>query len=154
MKTEEKKQFLISDFNDRVSGHSESMASGNGHVTLEGDLEITGYFSGMLKLNGNLTVGKNARIIGDFFASNMKVHGKIIGTATISGKAIFLEGSEFSGILSASEAEIHEGSKISGIRNIRSTGRSNLSKNLTDQPGNRAWKEAAPSIAGNPIFNI
>jgi cytoskeletal protein CcmA (bactofilin family) len=118
MKNEEWDRVVISDVPGQKKSRMEQMVSGNGELKLDGDLEITGYFSGMLTLNGNLTIAKNTRIIGDIIAQNMTVHGRMIGSATISGKARFIEGSEFSGRLYAGEAEIDEGCKVSGIRRL------------------------------------
>jgi cytoskeletal protein CcmA (bactofilin family) len=119
MKTESTYDFRVTDNSHQNVLNPEMILSGNGNMVLDGDLEISGVFSGMIRLNGNLTVGKNARITGDLIVTNLIVYGQIVGTADVSKRASFHDGSRFSGRLTASEADIHERSKVSGTRKIK-----------------------------------
>jgi cytoskeletal protein CcmA (bactofilin family) len=119
MKTEKISETGTTDRFYQGKQYSEKVLSGNGSLALNGDLEITGAFTGMLTLNGTLTVDRDARFTGYLIVTHLIVYGQIAGTADVSRSATFHDGSRFSGSLTASEATIHEGSRVSGIRKIR-----------------------------------
>jgi len=103
---------------DISSDNSDFLISGKGNLVFNGNLRISGVFSGMLKLNGSLTVGTNASFTGDVAANDLTVFGQMVGSARVTNRAVFYDGSLFSGTLEAGEADFHEGCRISGTRKI------------------------------------
>lgn len=88
-------------------------------LSFNGNLEITGIFSGKLKVNGCLSVAKNALIIGEIAASELVMYGNLIGSAKVNNKVVFHGGSSFTGALFAFEADFQSGCKFSGQRKVK-----------------------------------
>jgi cytoskeletal protein CcmA (bactofilin family) len=114
---------------DLSANNSDNMVMVKGLLALDGDLQIKDGFTGMLKLNGCLTVARDARITGDLIVNEIIVYGSIVGSIIATKKAIFHLGSAFSGSVTAGELEFREGSQISGKRRI-----SNVNAELKSQP--------------------
>ena len=95
---------------------------GSGEANLSGNLQLTGTYSGRLKLNGILTITDNTRFTGEIDVIDLVVYGEITGSARVLNRAVFHNGSSISGTLIAQEADFHEKSRITGrpgIRDIR-----------------------------------
>lgn len=95
-----------------------SFCSGRGDLSFSGNLLVTGNFSGKLNVAGCLTIGDSALVSGEIFAADLAVHGFIIGSAKVEHKALFYPESKFSGVLTAREAEFHEGCQIRGMKTV------------------------------------
>jgi len=154
MKREMTDQFVSDENNDIPKFITDSLPSGKGHLVLDGDLEITGVFSGMLKLNGNLTVGKNARITGDLIVNNLSAYGQIVGSVNVINNAVFFEGSKFAGALTAFEAEFCEGSLISGTRRIKKVSRQEKNEIIADSSSVISSQGMVENRMNYPIFSI
>jgi len=87
--------------------------------SFNGDLEITGIFSGKLKVTGCLSVAKNALVIGEIAVTDLVMSGNLIGSAKVKNKVVFHDGSSFTGTLFAFEADFRSGCKFSGQRNVK-----------------------------------
>jgi cytoskeletal protein CcmA (bactofilin family) len=106
---------------DNSSGNNDSLYSGKGDFSFKGNLTINGIFSGKLIVSGSLTLGVNANVSGEIVVNDLIVFGNLMGSARVINTAIFHTASSFSGALTAREAEFHNGSMISGKRDIGKT---------------------------------
>lgn len=108
-------------WNSELQSGSQTMGvhiAGKGELIVGGDLTIEGRFLGKLQVNGCLTVGKDAVVIGDLNVTNLELQGRINGSVKVANKAVFHNGSFLSGSVSASLGEMMEGSHISGERSF------------------------------------
>jgi cytoskeletal protein CcmA (bactofilin family) len=103
---------------DYSSVNTDSICSGRGDLWFRGNLRIEGIFSGKLNVSGSLTVGKDARITGEVEVNDLILFGYLVGNVRVNNMAVFHSSSTFSGTISASEAELNIGCRISGKRNI------------------------------------
>ena len=115
MKSDEMKPFADT---NTLADNSDFLVSGKGNFVFKGNLSITGVFSGMLRLSGSLHVGVNARITGELDVEDLTVYGHMVGTVKVRNRVVFHDGSTFSGTISAAEGDFHDGSLLSGNRNI------------------------------------
>lgn len=58
-----------------------------GDLTSEGDILIDGTFTGQVKARGDVTLGANAKVIGNLSARNVTVTGWLSGNITADGEA-------------------------------------------------------------------
>ena len=56
---------------------------GSGEANLSGNLQLTGTYSGRLKLNGILTITDNTRFTGEIDVIDLVVYGEITGSAMV-----------------------------------------------------------------------
>ncbi len=91
-------------------------AQGNirGSFTLEGDLALTGSFTGSVVVTGELTVGKDARVQGKIVAESLIVAGRFDGEAQVAGRVTLRNGASFSGKLVCASLLIDEEAKLEG----------------------------------------
>jgi cytoskeletal protein CcmA (bactofilin family) len=87
-------------------------------IVFNGDLELTGIFSGKLEVNGSLIISKNALVYGEIIVTDLYMYGNIIGTAEVHHKAVIFRGSSFTGTLVAAEADFKTGSRFLGESTI------------------------------------
>ncbi len=90
--------------------------SGTGEISINGNLNLSGVYSGKLNISESLLVGKEGVIIGEFKVKNLIVYGKVIGTVYVSNHAELHPDSLISGKIIAKEIKMHAGSKINGMR--------------------------------------
>ena len=139
---------------DTYRDESDPIFLGNGDIVLHGNLKICGTFSGKLKLTGTLTIVANARFTGEIDVIDLVVHGQIIGSAKVQNKAIFHDGSSFSGTLSANEGSFHEGANISGIREIGQIVSNVKQKSINDYINTDLEYDLTSSFMKQPIFSV
>jgi len=135
---------------DAMTDYINCSISGKGKFELNGSVRINRTFSGALKVNGTLTVDLNARITGEIFVKDLIVYGQIAGSASVTNKAVFNTLSVFSGTLTAGEAEFHEGSRISGNRNIGNAREKEVHNTYIENKGNKDNKYIYVSTASIP----
>lgn len=90
--------------------------SGTGEMSISGNLNLSGVYSGKLNVSESLLVGKEGVVIGEFKVKNLIVYGKVIGTVYVSNHAELHPNSQISGKIIAKEIKMHPGSKVNGIR--------------------------------------
>lgn len=88
--------------------------SGTGELSVSGNLNLSGSFSGKLNVSQCLVVGKEGVIMGEFKVKDLKLYGKVIGTIHVSGRAELYETSHISGKIFAKEIKMHSGSSLNG----------------------------------------
>ena len=104
-----------------ISSMTDNILSGGGEKTFDGNLVISGNYSGRLYVKGTLTLKDNSSVTGEIVANNLIMFGMFKGTARVKNLAVIHKTASFSGNLTAEEAEMHKGCVISGTRNIART---------------------------------
>ena len=127
----------INDFN-KPSTESNTciLNSGRGDLKFNGNLLISGNFTGKLVVTGLLTVGREATVSGEIMTREMVVEGRLLGNSNISDKAVFMPESFFSGSLKATVAEFHRGSVFSGNREIGTIFQKDKIKDIRNKKNN------------------
>ena len=124
--------------------------NGSGEANLSGNLQLTGKYSGRLKLNGILTITDKTRFTGEIDVIDLVVYGEIIGSARVLNRAVFHNGSSISGTLIAQEADFHEESRIAGSqligRPVENTGMPVKIKKEIDKPNPDSEKKSVFDI--------
>ena len=92
--------------------------SGTGEMSINGNLTLSGVYSGKLNVSQCLVVGKEGLVIGEIRVKDLKVYGKMIGKVYVSNVVELHENSQISGRLVAKELKMHSGSKINGGRDV------------------------------------
>ena len=90
----------------------------NEDLPFNGNLRINGIFSGKIIVSGTLTIDSDARFSGEADANDLFVFGHMIGTANVNKSVTFFNSALFCGTVTAAEAVIHQGSIVTGNRNI------------------------------------
>ena len=106
--------------NDNRSTGSKGIISATGEFSISGNLTISGIFTGKLKVEGRLIIRPGARVVGEIFANDLDLYGRLKGNIKVINQAGFAAGSDFSGYIQAEEAVIQNGCTISGNQDFGS----------------------------------
>jgi len=85
-----------------------------GRIYSDGNLRLDGSLNGEIVVNGNLTIGESAEIIGEIKAQNVTLSGKVEGTLLAHEKVILEPGAFLKGELTAKVLVIEEGALFDG----------------------------------------
>lgn len=85
-----------------------------GNFSTRGNVKIEGELEGSLKTEGNLMVGKNAKIIATVAANNATVSGEIKGNVKIKGLLELDSTAKIIGDLETKEINVAKGAIING----------------------------------------
>ncbi|RMG67803.1 MAG: polymer-forming cytoskeletal protein [Calditrichaeota bacterium] len=85
-----------------------------GKLETKGSLRIDGKVMGTVKSGDTVTIGSSGEVIGEVFARNAIVGGKVQGNVIIEEKLILESTSALKGNLKASKLVIDEGAKFQG----------------------------------------
>lgn len=85
-----------------------------GNLKSDGDIDVEGVVSGELKTKGTVTVGKNANILANVKARNIKVAGMVQGNLEASEKLEITESGRVIGDISANVLVIAPGAVFTG----------------------------------------
>ena len=86
-----------------------------GDVTVSGDLLIYGKVKGDILSKGEIVSAKGSTVIGNIYAHNASISGKIEGNLEVESKAILGVSSHLTGNLKASIITIEEGARFDGM---------------------------------------
>ncbi len=86
-----------------------------GDLSAKGSLRIDGTFTGKLKVEGSLIVGKDGRLEGEFHTKNAVISGSVKGKLYVAEKAEFQSGAKFDGELSCKGLVVEEGVIFDGL---------------------------------------
>jgi len=86
-----------------------------GDVTVAGDLLIYGKVCGDILSKGEIVSAKGSIVIGNIYANNASISGKIEGNLEVESKAILGVNSHLTGNLKASIITIEEGARFDGM---------------------------------------
>jgi cytoskeletal protein CcmA (bactofilin family) len=101
-----------------LSAITDNIFSGGGEKIFNGNLIISGNYSGRIFVKGTLTLGDNSSVTGEIVADKLIMFGMFKGKARVKNLAVFHKTASFSGNLTAEEAEVYKGCTISGTRSI------------------------------------
>lgn len=85
-----------------------------GKLRFAKDLIIDGRIEGEVNSEGDLTVGENARILGDIKTRSVVVFGKIEGNITVTDRCELKQTAELNGDIVAGKLAIEEGAAFMG----------------------------------------
>jgi cytoskeletal protein CcmA (bactofilin family) len=85
-----------------------------GDVTFRTELVIDGEIKGNVTSTGTLTVGENARIIGDINVGSVTVKGKVEGNISASERCTLAAGCTLRGDVAAPRFAVDENAAFSG----------------------------------------
>ena len=80
-----------------------------GTINVHGGVRIDGKFTGTLKVEGLLVVGKSGSLEGEIFVKNAAIAGKVKGKTMIEEKVELQSGAKFDGELTCKGLVIEEG---------------------------------------------
>ena len=86
-----------------------------GDVTVSGDLLIYGKVNGDILSKGEIVSAKGSTVIGNIYAHNASISGKIEGNLEVEAKAVLGASSHLTGNLKASIITIEEGARFDGM---------------------------------------
>lgn len=85
-----------------------------GKLRFSNDLIIDGRIEGEVNSEGDLTVGENAKIVGDIKTRSVVVFGKIEGNITVTDRCELKQNAELHGDVVAGKLAIEEGAAFMG----------------------------------------
>jgi cytoskeletal protein CcmA (bactofilin family) len=86
----------------------------HGNLESQSDITIDGTLDGIIKAEGNVTIGINAVIKGDVSATNVTVAGNLHGDITATDEASILESGQVKGNIKSSGLSISPGGVFIG----------------------------------------
>lgn len=92
--------------------------SGRGDIKLTGNALIDEVLNGKIIVKGELTISEKGQVVGDVYADNLLAMGSIIGNVFVNNRLIVHSNASCSGNVTAPEAVLYRGSRISGIQKI------------------------------------
>ncbi len=120
-----------------------------GTLVLSGILHVDGYYTGNIESDGQVIIGRSAKVVCDVVAARVVVGGEFLGTITATEKVFILEHAEVNGRIHAPRCVVESGGKINGelsIMSIKHRKTSNYveffmkSKDITDASGESTSK--------------
>ena len=114
-----------------------------GDVTVSGDLLIYGKVNGDILSKGEIVSAKGSTVIGNIYAHNASISGKIEGNLEVESKAILGVSSHLTGNLKASIITIEEGARFDGMCSMiqKKTSRNNAKSTVDTSSGLNAANE-------------
>ncbi len=98
----------------QLSGEKCRIVRGCGYLEFNGDIKISGRFSGNIVVNGHLFVEKDGMVSGSIISDYLHLRGACSGKATVKIKGVFHDNSRFAGILITNDTEFAEGGVFNG----------------------------------------
>lgn len=104
----------------------------NGKLNFVGEVQINGQFTGEIKSEGLLVIGKDAKVEGVIEVSALALSGNLHGDVVVTGKTELHKTANFTGTLTTKALVMEEGALLQG--NIcmdpsqTSLGKANLAK--------------------------
>lgn len=89
-----------------------------GKLRFASDLIIDGRIEGEVNSEGDLTVGENARIVGDIKTRSVVVFGKIEGNITVTDRCELKQNAALHGDVAAGKLAIEEGATFMGTSTV------------------------------------
>ena len=86
----------------------------NGHLNFVGSVRIDGQFTGEIKSEGTLILGKDARVEGAIQVSQLVLSGNLHGDVIVTGKTIMHKSANLTGNLTTKSLIMEEGALLQG----------------------------------------
>jgi len=98
-------------------------ANFDGDLKCKGGVRVEGKFDGTIETDGNIIVGKAARVGADLTGRDILVSGQVTGSIRTEGQLAILSGGQVVGDVDVGSILIEEGGVLSGACNNRSATR-------------------------------
>lgn len=109
---------------NRPGDHFETLLGANatfdGHLKCKGGVRVEGAFTGSIETDGNIIIGKAAKLGANLSGRNILVSGKVTGNVRSEGQLAILAGGQIVGDVDVGSILIEEGGVLSGRCNDRS----------------------------------
>lgn len=118
-----------------------------GKLRFANDLIIDGRIEGEVNSEGDLTVGENAKIVGDIKTRSVIVFGKIEGNITVTDRCELKQNAELHGDVVAGKLAIEEGAAFMGSSAVGSPSKLGSSKpadSATESSNGGSSHDASP----------
>ena len=137
------KMFQLNNVKSNISSILGPEVEIKGDVTVSGDLLIYGKVNGDILSKGEIVSAKGSTVIGNIYAHNASISGKIEGNLEVESKAILGVSSHLTGNLKASIITIEEGARFDGMCSMiqKKTSRSNIKSTVDTSSGLNAANE-------------
>ena len=109
------KMFQLNNVRNNISSILGPEVEIKGDVTVSGDLLIYGKVYGDILSKGEIISAKGSKVVGNIYAHNASISGKIEGNLEVESKAILGISSHLTGNLKASIITIEEGARFDGM---------------------------------------
>lgn len=86
----------------------------NGQLSFVGSVRIDGQFTGEIKSEGTLILGKDAKVDGTIQVSQLVLSGNLTGDVLVTGKTILHKSANFTGNLATRSLIMEEGALLQG----------------------------------------
>ncbi len=86
----------------------------NGHLSFVGSVRIDGQFTGEIKSEGTLILGKDAKVDGTIQVCHLVLSGNLHGDVVVTGKTILHKTANLTGNLNTRSLIIEEGAMLQG----------------------------------------
>ena len=86
----------------------------NGHLSFVGSVRIDGQFTGEIKSEGTLILGKDAKVEGTIQVCHLVLSGNLHGDVLVTGKTILHKTANLTGNLNTRSLIIEEGAMLQG----------------------------------------
>ena len=86
----------------------------NGHLTFTGSVHIDGQFTGEIKSEGTLILGKDAKVEGNIQVSQLRLSGHLNGDVVVTDKTILHKTASLTGNLATKSLTMEEGALLQG----------------------------------------
>ena len=90
----------------------------NGHLSFVGSVRIDGQFTGEIKSEGTLILGKDAKVEGTIQVCHLVLSGNLHGDVLVTGKTILHKTANLTGNLNTRSLIIEEGAMLQGTINM------------------------------------
>jgi len=107
----DRKDFADSDQLDTLVGKDVAV---EGTLKSEGDIQINGYFKGVIQTEGDVIVGEHAKVKADIVAQNAYVAGTVDGDITAAERLEILETGRVEGDVKSQALSIEPGGILKG----------------------------------------
>jgi len=117
-----------------------------GRMTGDGDVEITGKYSGRIAINGMVVVGSGAEVYSDIITNHLELGGIVIGNVSVLGNLVIKPTGNMTGNILCEKLVVEDGGVINGKCNMMTVAEiiEVLKEQLTAGTGDGdAFREAA-----------
>jgi cytoskeletal protein CcmA (bactofilin family) len=115
----------------------------DGKLSFQGAVRIDGQFTGEIRSEGTLILGKDAQVKGDIQVNQLVLSGTIRGDVVVSGKTVMHKTADFQGNLTTKNLIMEEGALLQGSIIMRPQQAA-----LPEQTGKRSEPPALTVVRG------
>jgi len=99
---------------DKVDTLIGKTANFNGTLQAKGTVRVDGCYEGELKVDGDLVIGESGKVVGNIYASNAHIGGKVEGNINVKGQVHLTPSSSMDGDIEVGNLIVDEGAIFTG----------------------------------------